>query len=329
MEAENKLVKTWRIALRTPDSEDANLKGGSFMVFSDCLEVSDMNFKIDTANADALVLVDQVTDWQNFSVLLQYNMNLPLGARLELMEEASEDFNASKVIFNRIEEVRKFKVVSQSGKEKIWKMKLGYQYNTKASVEHFSIASYRPEESVNVSVNLASIDTARRVISIWVNTGVKYISEESPLFILPLLKLTDAAFVEGLEPDLGGIYHLPEIAFTSISDVYHFDIFSESRYGYDWKMVLVDKQKEKDGSAEVKNVVLHSDRLPENVTFSDNIYTANVENREIVLKLNTVKFPFLLTEDAFTVNVSDKAKLLDAGQSLVFDDVRDHKTLRV
>lgn len=329
VEAENKLVKTWRIALRTPDSEDVNLKGGSFIVFSDCLEVSHMQFEIDTTKADALVRVDQVKDWKNFSVLLQYNMNLPLGARLELMEEESEDFNKSKVIFDRIEEVRKFKVVSQSGKEKIWKMKLGYNYDTKASIENFSISSYRPQGTVNVFVDPLAVDTARRVISVLVNTGVKTISESHPLYILPLLKLTDKSSLDGLEPDLGGIYHLPEIAFTSMTDVYRFSIFSESRYEYEWKIVLVDKQKEKDGSAEVKNVVLHSDKLPENVTFSDNIFTANSAEREIVLKLNTVKFPFILDGSAYTVNVSDKAKLMEAGQSFVFDDVRDHKTLRV
>lgn len=329
VEAENKEVKNWRVFLRTPDSDDANVKEGSFTVFSDCLEVTENVFHIDTTSADALVNVAQVKDWKNFNVQLNYNLKLPLGAKMVLLEEETPDFTPGKVVFEKIEEVKRFKVVSQSGKEKIWKIKLGYTYTDRAEVENFSITSWRPESSVDISVDASAVDTSARVIRVWVNSGVKTISEHTPLHILPVVKLSDKAIIDGLEPEPGGIWHLPEVSFHHINDIYRFTILSEARKEYEWSIVLVDKQKEKNAEAEVQNVLIHADKLPEQVVFSDDIFTADAEKQEIVLKLNAVRFPFLLEASAYTVNISDKAKLLDEGQILVFEDVNDHKSVRV
>lgn len=329
VEAENKTIKHWKVTLRTPDSDDVNLKGGSFIVFSDCLEVADTVFQIDTAHADALVKVQEVKDWKNFNVQLQYGLKLPLGAKFVLLDGETEDFNAQKVIFNQIQEIRKFKIVSQSGREKLWKIRLEYAYEDKATIENFSYSSYRPQELVDLSLGANVIDTVRSKIFIDVNTGVKNISEATPLYLLPVFKLSSKATMEGIEADQAGVFRLPEIAFTSIKETYRFSIYSESLREYEWEIVLVDRQSEKDSTAEVKNIVLHTDRLPEQVVFTDNIYTANAERREIVLKLQSVKFPFMLEAGTYTVNIAGKAQLLEADKTLVFEKVSDQKTVRV
>lgn len=329
VEAENRSIKDWKVALRTPDSDDVNLKGGSFMVISDCAEITDTAFIIDTLNADAIVKVKQVKDWKNFNILLQYGVRLPLGAKMVLLEEETEDFNDKKAIFSKIEDIRKFKVVSQSGKEKIWKMKLDYLYNRTAGVENFSIASYRPEETVNVTISPNCIDTLQKTIRLNVNTGVKYITEDTPLYVQPLLKLSDKATIEGMEPEQGGVYRLPEVSFTGISDEYRFTILSESQERFEWTLKLIDKQKEKDGEADLKNMMLHPEYLPEGIIFTDDIYTAIQEKCEVVLKLEAVKFPFMLVPEAYTINVSEKAKLMEKGKILAFESVNDKKTFKI
>lgn len=120
--AENKSVQDWKIAIRTPESDDVNLKGGGFIAFTDCLEVADTVFVVDTAQANATVKVAQVSDWKNFNVMLQYNLRLPVGAHWEFLDGETEDFSTSRVIFNGIEDIRRFKIVSQSGKEKFGKL---------------------------------------------------------------------------------------------------------------------------------------------------------------------------------------------------------------
>lgn len=330
IEAENRGISDWKIVLKTPDSDDANLKGGKYIWISDAVEISDTDFVIDTANANAVVRIEKVNDWDNFSTLLQYTLNLPLGGRMEFLED-HPDFDARKVIFNTVNDIRRFKIVSQSGREKIWKIKLDYAYNRKGKVETFNYLSYRPEESVNISLNpLNYLDTLASAIYIDVNEGVKNITNETPLAIFPVMKLTDKASVkgEGVIYDKG-MYKLPEVVFTSIHDVYHFKIYTESHEEKEWKIVLRDKQKEKSGEAVLTKFIINREQITDNVEFSDNIFVPVAGTQEILLSVKRAKFPLLLDVGTYDLTVSEGAKVVGGKKVLTFESPADKKTFRV
>lgn len=328
IEAENKKVICWKISLRSPDSEEVNLQGGSFLMFTDCLETTDTVFAVDTAEANAIVRIKDVFDWTNFSALLQYRLKLPLGAKMVILDGDNSLFNAQKAVFNTIQDIRKFKIVSQSGKEKIWKIKLDYKYNRTAKIENFSYASYQPENLVNISLDPLCVDELTSRIYVNVNSGVKNISDKNPLVILPVLRLSDKASVEGVIPDKG-VYRLPPASFKKMDDVYRFKIYSESMEPRDWEIVLVNKQKDKDREAEIKSVMIHQDKVPSGVVFAGDVFTPVSGSSEVKLQLNTAKFPFVLEAGAFAVNISDKAQILNGLSLLTFESAADRKTVRV
>lgn len=328
--AENKSVQDWKIAIRTPESDDVNLKGGGFIAFTDCLEVADTVFVVDTTQANATVKVAQVSDWKNFNVMLQYNLRLPVGAHWEFLDGETEDFSTSRVIFNGIEDIRRFKIVSQSGKEKIWKIKLDYRYDRKAWVTNFSIDSWQPSEKVNVSVNSTqAVDTALQKVYIEVNDGVKEITDKTPLIVYPVVKLSDKAGIKGVEAGQNNVYRLPAVSFAGIGSQSYFSVFSESGEEYKWTIELVNKQQGKDANAELENIMLHAEKLPAGVAFTNDIFMPAENSQEVVLKLDKAKFPFLLAAEAYAVKISAKAKLPDGLKDLVFENISDRKTIRV
>lgn len=328
--AENKSVKDWRIALRTPESDDVNLKGGGFVAFTDCLEVADTLFSIDTLNADAVIKVAEVRDWKNFNAMFQYRLQLPVGAHWEFLDGETEDFGISRIIFNGIEDIRRFKIVSQSGKEKIWKIKLDYRYDRKAWVTNFSVDSWQPSEKVNVSVSsVQAVDTVLQKVYIDVNDGVKEITDKTPLVIYPIVQLSDKATIKGVETEQNNVYRLPAVSFTGIESSSSFSVFSESGEEYKWTIELVNKQQGKDAGAELENIMLHAEKLPEGVMFTSDIFMPSEDGQEVVLKLDKVKFPFLLTKEAYAVKISAKAKLPDGLKDLVFEHIGDRKTIRI
>lgn len=330
LEAENRCITDWKVILRTPDSDDANLKGGKYIWISDAMEINDTVFKIDTANANAVVPIDRVNDWDNFSTLLHYTLNLPLGSRMELLEE-QEDFDAQKVVFSSINDIKRFKIVSQSGREKIWKLKLDYAYNRSAKVENFSYLSYRPEESVKISLNpLNYLDTLNSLIYIDVEEGVKNITFASPLVIFPVVKLTDKASVkgEGVIYDKGS-YQLPEVSFKSMEEVYRFKIYTESQEAKEWKILLRDKQKEKAAEADILKFIVNQEQLPADVEFTDNIFLPVSGKQEVILSLVRATFPLLLDIGAYDITISEEAELMGGKKILLFETAGDKKTFRV
>lgn len=330
LEAENRGITNWKFILKTPDSDDANLKSGSYIWISDAVEITDTIFNIDTTNANAVVRVDKVNDWDNFSTLLRYSLNLPLGSRMELLEE-DPDFDRQQVVFNSVNEVKRFKIVSQSGREKIWKLKLDYDCNRNGKVENFSLASYRPEEIVDISLNpLNYLDTLTSTIYVDVNDGVKHITSETPLVLFPAVKLTDKASMkgEGVVYDKGR-YLLPEICFNDINDTYLLKIYTESQEVREWKVVLRNKQQEKSGEAKLTKFLINTDQLGEGIEFSDNIFVPAAGKQEVLLNLKKVTFPLLLDVGAYDILVSEDAKIVDGKKVLVFETAGDRKTFRI
>lgn len=328
--AENKSVKDWKITLRTPESDDVNLKGGRFVAFTDCLEVADTLFDIDTVNANAVIKVAEVRDWKNFNAMFQYRLNLPVGAQIQLLEGETEDFNSARVIFGAMEDIRKFKVISQSGKEKIWKIKMDYRYNRDAWIESFTLDSWQPAGEVNIAINAAGgIDTLSRRLWIEVEEGVKKITDKNPLTVFPVIKLSEKAYVEDVKAGQNNVYRLPAMVFTDITDEEKFSFFSESGKEFIWKVGLVDKQREKDAKAELEHLMLQTEHLPEGVEFAGDIFRPEQNTQEVVLKLNKACFPFLLTKDAYIVKISAKAKLAESLKDLVFEGTGDRKTIRI
>lgn len=330
LKAENREITDWKVVLRTPDSYDANLKGGKYICISDAVETTDTLFKIDTLNADAIVSVGKVNDWDNFSTLLQYSLDLPLGSRMEVLDEQA-DFDGQKAVFSSIHEIKRFKIVSQSGYEKIWKIKLDYAYNRNGRVENFSYLSYRPEENVKISLNpLNYLDTLTSTIYIDVNDGVKHITPETPLVLFPVVKLTDKASIkgDGVIYDKG-MYQLPEIYFKNLNEVYTFDIYTESQEVKEWKIVLRNKQQEKSEEAGLLKFIINQEQLAEGVEFTDNIFLPVSGKSEVLLSLKQATFPFLLDVGAYDVTVSEEATLMGGKKILLFESAGDKKTFRV
>lgn len=330
LEAENRGITDWKVVLRTPDSDDANLKGGKYLWISDAVEITDTIFKIDTLNANAVVPVEIVNDWENFSTLLHYSLELPLGSRMELLDEQA-DFDGEKVIFSSIHDIKRFKIISQSGYEKIWKIKLDYAYNRNGRVESFNYLSYRPEENVKISLNpLNYLDTLNATIYVDVNEGVKNVTPETPLVLFPVVKLTDKASIkgDGVIYDKG-MYQLPEINFKNIGDVHTFNVFTESQEVKEWKIVLRNKQQEKSDEAALLKFIINQEQLAGEVQFTENVFFPESGKQEVWLNLKQAVFPLLLDVGAYDITVSEEATLVGGKKILLFESAGDKKTFRV
>lgn len=137
------------------------------------------------------------------------------------------------LLFNNYKDEISFDIVSESGKSRLWKVKLKPWFSTAADVLSFEAVSYSSAENlVQLKDRHATINAQEQTVSLVLKAGYDF-----PFVIEAFtLELSPMAVLQEAYPD--------GIRFQTIEDVAPLTVIAESQECTEWHLVLVDERTE-------------------------------------------------------------------------------------